>query len=68
MKIISKGNKNVRCERCGCVMEYEARDIKIKSVEVSVSAWFTFLTKPIKQEYINCPQCGQKIVIGESCY
>jgi len=49
-------------------MEYEARDIKIKSVEVSVSAWFTFLTKPIKQEYINCPQCGQKIVIGESCY
>lgn len=68
MKIMSKGNKNVQCERCGCVMEYDVRDVRRKTVEVSVSVWFDWLTKPVRQEYINCPQCGQEIVIGAFCY
>ena len=67
MKIISKGNKTVECARCGCIMAYNSSDVKVESVEIGVSVWFDFLTKPIRQEYIKCPQCGQKIVIGKSC-
>lgn len=64
MKIISRGNKNVECRRCGCVMEYDSRDIQHKIIRVSTSSILTYLKIPVTVEYINCPQCGKEIEIG----
>ncbi len=67
MRIISKGNKQTTCERCGCVMEYDANDVRRKTVEVGVSIWFDWMTKSAEREYINCPQCGLEITISQTC-
>lgn len=64
MKIISKGNKNVECNRCGCIMEFDSKDIHKRIVQVSDSVWFSSLTKPVEHEYIECPQCGKEIIVG----
>lgn len=63
MKIIEKGNKRVTCGRCGCIMEFDSSDIKseIKSY-ISGVIFRTF--EDWKIEYINCPQCDNKIRIG----
>ena len=66
MKIISKGNKNVECERCGCIMEYDSKDIKTKIIYVGVSTWFKHLTKPVESVYIECPQCNKEIEVGRN--
>lgn len=66
MKIIEKGNKTVKCKRCGCVMEYDLNDIKRKNVIVKISE-FLNLSELWRVEYINCPQCGKEIVINNKC-
>ena len=59
MKIIEKGNNTVKCERCGCVMEYDRDDIKCKNVEINN----LIVSELWRVEYINCPQCGKEIQI-----
>ena len=66
MKIIEKGNKTVKCTRCGCVMEYDLNDIKRRSTVVKRSEFFG-LSELWRIEYINCPQCGKEIVIDSKC-
>ena len=65
MKIIKKGNKTTECEcgQCGCVMEYDPRDIKHEIDYMCISLFFP-TRDYFKREYINCPQCGNKITVG----
>lgn len=67
MKIIERGTNTVKCERCGCLMEYERNDIKSKIVQVHTSLIFWSLTSPSEVEYVVCPQCGKEVSISRCC-
>ena len=60
MKIIERGTNTIKCQRCGCIMEYDKCDIKSKMVVWS-------FTSPVMEDYIECPQCGKEICIDQRC-
>lgn len=65
MKIISIGNTQKKCKKCGCVMEYDLNDIHRKRVSTKTDTFG-------KQEYWNieyiiCPWCNKEIEINAHC-
>ena len=60
MKIIKRGDTSTQCRRCRCVMEYDADDIRTREFEDGIPPYFSRL---LNIEYINCPQCGEEIII-----
>ena len=61
IKIIAQGRiiHKEECERCGCVFEFDARDVTKKNQYdkgIKFSEWY----------YINCPFCNHKISL-QSC-
>lgn len=66
MKIIKEGNKVKECDKCGCVMQFDANDIKSKLTTVMVSEFFC-KSELWNIEYICYPQCKNKIEIDSWC-
>lgn len=62
MKIIGVGNTLVKCRRCGCIMEYEQKDICEKRVSTNTRSFGRKEYWDIK--YIVCPWCGYEIEIN----
>lgn len=58
MRIISKGNKSKTriCKECGCEFEFGKNDIKYTLIPS--------LYNTRHEEYVKCPQCNNRIVIG----
>lgn len=63
MKIIEKTNR-VKCDYCGCVMEYESSDIHKRETSIMRCQLF-FIRDYYELRYIECPQCGSEIVISK---
>ena len=67
MRIISHGEcKNKKCSNCKCVFEYEITDIKQSknSYKEDVGIIFPkYKTTTYIDEYVFCPDCGEKINI-----
>lgn len=62
MKIIERGNNTIKCERCGCVIEYDSKDIQSAVNYMKTSSFFDTRAY-YKWEYIDCPQCGLEITV-----
>ena len=46
-----------KCDRCGCVFEFEDEDIK------STQGWYKGFKTDL--EYVTCPECGKYVHIME---
>lgn len=56
MKIIKDGKlvKQVTCSYCGCVYEFEGKDV-LKKIDYATSIVYS---KPTRK-YVQCPQCNE---------
>ena len=68
MKIIERGAAIAKCGRCGCVMEYDATDIRHKTVYKAQEYSSSHLVRPAQKEYVVCPQCGNNIGLARGAY
>lgn len=61
MKIIKNGklNKQITCTYCGCVFEYEGKDVKVEYDYATALTLSTFPSKYNERKYVNCPQCNE---------
>lgn len=66
MKIIKRGNKTIECKKCGCVMEYDCKDIKMETKDIIKGSIFRTI-ESWSVEVIICPQCNKKIEVGRKC-
>ena len=65
MKIISKG-KPKECRRCGCIMEYNANDVKNRVINI-ITSDFLKTYERWSIDYIICPHCNNKIEVSQKC-
>ena len=65
MKIITKGNMQETCSKCGCVMEYDLNDIHEKNINTKTGLFGKVESWNIK--YIVCPYCGKEIETNAHC-
>ena len=65
MKIISVGNTQKKCSKCGYLMEYDLNDIRRKRVSTKTGALGRQEYWNI--EYIVCPWCNKEIELTHIC-
>lgn len=65
MKIIGIGNTQKKCQKCGCVMEYDYNDIHRKRVSTKTGIFGKLEYWNI--EYIICTLCNKEIEIDAHC-
>ena len=64
MQIIESGYTIKKCSRCECVMYYDKDDIKTERCYIYKKRIFLPHREVYDKEYIECPQCGNKIIIA----
>lgn len=58
MKVIKDGRlaKQVICSYCGCIYEYNGKDVKIEYDYCNITSCYV----NAERKYVECPQCGEK--------
>ena len=57
IKIIEPGTKRIiKCAECGCKFSFDEEDIKGYKL-------YTVDPLSVREPYIECPQCGKKIIL-----
>lgn len=68
MRVIKHGYKELQqeCKRCGCVFEFDKKDVKIKTIRRSEDMGFilpNYKTVIYTLYNVYCPDCGKEIEI-----
>lgn len=61
MKIIKQG-KPLECFSCGCVMEYESKDIRYAKSKEDIGILIPRY-KTVEYPYVECPCCNKRVYI-----
>jgi DNA-directed RNA polymerase subunit RPC12/RpoP len=58
VKVLRPGNttKEIECNICNALLSYHLKD--------TTTAWETYLDYLYQVEYINCPECGSKVMVS----
>lgn len=63
IEIIKRGTKRTcTCNECGCLFRYEDEDVEVETLEANTSGVIGI----IQREFVQCPQCDEKIVLKQT--